>query len=142
MNLANSASIETPKLLSFRHPPMQIDNVVNPIDSIAATRVMDQDRIWRPTHRDVRIAPTHGNIETISEKLVYCKNIKDLKFETREIFERETSNRNIENIGTRLDKARLEDNKMTQSVDISKRSKKKEPEVNPDPEPLSSDSSD
>ena len=91
--------------------------------------------------RDVRKAPTHGYIETISEKLSFCKYIKDSEFETRKVFERETSNQNIENIGTRLDKTRLYDNKMTQPMDSSKRSKNNEPGVNPDPEPLSSDSS-
>ena len=54
---------------------------------------------------------------------------------------RETSNQNIENIGTRLDKTRLDKNQMTRSVDSSKPSKKHKPEVEPDPEPLSSDSS-
>ena len=60
------------------------------------TRVMDQDRIWRPTERNVRTELTHGEIETISEKLAFRKFIKDSEFETREVFERE----NIENIGT------------------------------------------
>ena len=78
---------------------MQTDNVGHPINSIAATRVLDQDGIWRPTDRDVRTTPTHGNVETISEKLAYRKFIKDSEFETREVFERE----NIENIGTRLE---------------------------------------
>ena len=67
---------------------MQTDNVGNPIDYIVATRVMDQDRIWMPTDRDVRMAPMHGDIENISENSVYCKYIKDLEFETREVFER------------------------------------------------------
>ena len=102
MKLANSLGVHTPKLVSFRHPPMQTDNVGQPIDSIAATRVMDQDRIWMPMDRGVRMTPTHGDIETIGEKLTHRKYIKDLKFETREVFEREMSNRNIENIGTRL----------------------------------------
>ena len=62
---------------------MQTDNVGNPIDSIAATRVMDQDGIWIPTDMDIRTAPTYGDVETISEKLVYRKYIKDLEFETR-----------------------------------------------------------
>ena len=44
----------------------------------------------------------------------------------------------IENIVTTLDKTRLDENKMTQSVDSSKRGEKHEPEVNLDPEPLSS----
>ena len=96
MNLANSLGVQTPKLVSFRHLPMQTDNVGNTISSIDTTRVMDQYCIRRPTDRDVRTTPTHGNVETISEKLAYRKFIKDSEFETREVFERE----NIENIGT------------------------------------------
>ena len=68
------------------------------------------------------MAPTHGDIETIGEKLAFRKYIRDSIFETREVFERETSNRNIENIGTRLETTRLDKNQMTQSVDSSKRS--------------------
>ena len=64
---------------------------------------MDQYGIWRPTDRDVKMAPTHGDIETIGEKLAYRKYIIDSEFETREVFEQETSNQNIENIGTRLE---------------------------------------
>ena len=141
MNLANSLSIETPKLVSFRHPPMETDNVGHRIDGIVATKIEHSDRIWRSTDRDDRMARTHGDIETISKKIAYRKHIRDLEFETREVLERETSNKNIENIGTRLDKTRLDDNQMTRSMDSSKRSKKHEPEVNPDPEPSSSDSS-
>ena len=81
----------------------------------------------------------HGDIETISEKKAYRKHIRYLEFETREVLERETSNKNIENIGTRLDKTRLDNNKMTRSTNSSKHSEKHEPEVNPDPEPLSYD---
>ena len=88
MNLANSVLVRTPKLVSFRHPPMQIDNVGNLIDSIASTRVLDQDRIWRPTYSNIRTTTTHGEIETIIEKLAYHKFIKDSEFETREVFER------------------------------------------------------
>ena len=87
------------------------------------------------------MAPMHGDIENISEKLAYRKYIKDLEIETRNCFEQETSNRNIENIGTRLETTRLDKNQKTQSVDSSKRSKKHEPELNPDPELSSSDSS-
>ena len=75
---------------------------------------MDQDGIWRPTDRDVRTTPTHGEIETISEKLAYRKFIKDSEIETREVFERE----NINNIGTRLETTRLDD-QMTRSLDSS-----------------------
>ena len=87
------------------------------------------------------MAPTHDKIYIISEKLAYHKHIRYSEYETREVLERETLNKNIENIGTRIDKTRLDKNKMTQSTDSSKHSENHEPEVNPDPEPLSSDSS-
>ena len=84
MNLANSVLVQNPKLVSFRHPPMQKENVGNPINSIAATRVMEQNGIRRSTDRDVRTTPTHGDVETIKEMLAYRKLIKDSEFETRE----------------------------------------------------------
>ena len=113
MNLANSMLVQNPKLVHFRHPPMETDNIGQQSDGSVATRVMDQDGIWRPTDKYVRMAPTHGDIETISEKLAYCKYIRDSEFETREVFKREKTNKNIKNIGTRLNKTRLDDNKMT-----------------------------
>ena len=81
---------------------------------------MEQDRIWRPTERDVTTTPTHGDVKTMSKKLAYRKFIKDSEFETREVFKPE----NIENIGTQLETTRLDENQMTWSVDSSKRSKK------------------
>ena len=56
---------------------MQTDNVGHPIDGIVATRVVDQNRIWRRTYRVVRMAPTHDDIETISEKIADRKHIRD-----------------------------------------------------------------
>ena len=87
---------------------------------------MDQDVIQRPTYRDVGTTPTHGDAENISEKLAYRKFIQDSEFETREVFERG----NIESIGAWLEKTRLDENQITQSVDSSKRIKKHKPEVN------------
>ena len=98
MNLGNYLSVQTPKLVSFRHPLMQTENLGYRSDGSVATRLVDQDGIWRPTDRDVRTTPMHGEIETISEKLAYRKFIKYSDIEDREVFERE----NIENIGTRL----------------------------------------
>ena len=121
MNLANYLGIQTPKLVLLRHPPMQTENVGNQRDRGVATRVSDQYGIWRPTDSDIRTAPTHGDVESISEKLVYRKFIKDSSFETREVFERE----NIENIGnieTRLETTRLDENQMNRSVHGSKHS--------------------
>ena len=86
------------------------------------------------------MAHTH-DLENISEKIAYRKNIKDLEFETREVFEREISNKNIEYIVNQLDKTRLDNNQMTQSMDSSKHSETYELGSNPDPEPSSSDSS-
>ena len=100
----NSTIIEYPKLVSFGHPPMQTDNVGNRLGGIVATRIEDPNRIWRHTNRYDRIAHTHDDIETISKKIAYRKHIRDLEFETREVLERETPNKNTENIGTRLDK--------------------------------------
>ena len=77
MNLANSLGVLNPKLVSFRHPPMQTDNVGHRSDGSVATRVMDQDRIWRPMDRDVRTAPTHGDVKTMSQNLAHCNFIKD-----------------------------------------------------------------
>ena len=124
MNVANPLGVQTPKLVSFRHLPMQTDNVGNPIDSIAATRVMDQDGIRRRSDRDFRKTLTHGNVETMSKKLAYRKFIKDSEFEIREVFEQE----NIENIGTRLETTQLDENQMTRSVDslnVAKRTNQK-----------------
>ena len=83
MNLANSEIVEPPKLVSFRHPPMETDNVGNRLYGIVATRIEKPDRIWRRTARDDRMAHTRDNIETISENIAYRKHIRDLEFETR-----------------------------------------------------------
>ena len=91
---------------------METDNVGRQSNGSVATRVVDQDRILRPTEKDVKMAPTHGDIETISEKLAFSKYIRDSEFETRKVFERETSNQNIDNIGTRLETTRLDKNQM------------------------------
>ena len=80
------------------------------------------------------------DIQTISIKIAYRKHIRDSEFETRKVFEREPSNKNIENIVTRLDKTRQDNNEMTQSRDSSKHSKMYELGSNLDPEPSSSNS--
>ena len=87
------------------------------------------------------MAHTH-DVETMSETTAYRNHIKDSEIETRKVFERETSNQNIENIVTRLDKTRLDNNQMTQSTDSSKYVKTYELRSKTDPEPSSSDSSD
>ena len=45
MSLANSLSIETPKLVHFGHPPMETDYVGHLLDGIVATRIDNYDGI-------------------------------------------------------------------------------------------------
>ena len=76
--------------------------------------IADRDGIWGTTLSDIKTSPTHGDVETISEKLAYRKFIKDSEFETREVFERENIEReNIRNIETRLKMTRLDKDQMT-----------------------------
>ena len=80
---------------------MQTDNVGDWRSDGVATRIPDQDGMWRPTISDIKTAPNNGKIETISETLAYRKFIKDSEFETRELFQRENIKRkNIGNIET------------------------------------------
>ena len=134
MNLTNSLGIESPNIVNLGHPPIETNNVENLLDGIVTTSIDKSNGIWRRTDRDDRMAHTH-DVETMSETTAYRNHIKNSKIETRKVFERETSNKNIENIVTRLDKTLLDNNQMTQSTDSSKRSKKLDKEVNPDPEP-------
>ena len=82
MNLANSMRVKTPDLVSFRDPTIQIDNVLDRRSGGVATRIADKDGIWRSKPRDIRMAATHDEIKNISEKLAYCKYVKNLEFET------------------------------------------------------------
>ena len=104
MNLANSLSVQTPELILLRHTPMQTYNVGERRTGCAATRIANQYGIWKPTLSDIETVPTHGKIETISDKLAYRKFIKDSGFETSTVFERENieERANIKNIETRL----------------------------------------
>ena len=114
MNLANSLSVQTPELVSFRHPTIQIDNVGDWRSGGVATRIDNKDGIWKPTLSDIETAATHGKIETISEKLAHCKFIKDSDFETSKLFERENieERENIKDIETRLRMTRIDEQKM------------------------------
>ena len=95
----------------------------------------------RSTDRDDRLGYTH-EFETMCKTKAYRNHIKNSEIETREVFERETSS--LENIQQTLPmnfETRLDNNQLTQSTDISKHEETYKPEVNPDPEPSSSDSS-
>ena len=116
MNLANSLSVQAPELVLLRPTPTQTENVGERRGGGVATRIADKDGIWKPTLSNMKTAPTHGEIEMISEKLAYRKFIEDSEFETRKELERENIEReNIRNIETRLKMTRLDENQMTRS---------------------------
>ena len=91
MNLANSLGVQTPELVLLRHTPMHTDNVGKRRSGVAATRIANQDGIWRPTLSNIKTVAIHGESETISEKLVYLKFIKDSELETRNYLSRKIS---------------------------------------------------
>ena len=66
---------------------MQTENVGEQRSGGVTTRIANKDGIWKPTLSDIETAATHGDIETISEKLAYRKFIKDSDFETSKVFE-------------------------------------------------------
>ena len=114
MNIMNSLSVQTPDLISFRHPTIQIDNVGDRRSGGVATRIANKDGIWEPTPSNIGTAATHDEIKTISEKLAYCKYIKDSEFETSKVFEWENieERENIKDIETRLRMTRIDEQKM------------------------------
>ena len=112
MNLANYLVIEIPKIINFGYQPIETNNLGNLLDGIVATSLDNSNCIWRRTDRDNRMAHTH-DVETMSETTAYCNNNKNSEIETRNVFEREAPNKNIENIVTRLDKTQLDNNQMT-----------------------------
>ena len=104
MNLANSLIVQTPELVSFRHPTIQTYNVGDQISDGVATRIAKKDGIWNPTLSNIETAAIHGNIKTISENLAYRNFIKDSEVETSKVFEQENieERENIKDIETRL----------------------------------------
>ena len=78
MNLANSLSVHTPELVLLRHTPIQTNNVGDQRSGGAATRIANQDKVWRLTLSNIKAVEIHGESETISEKLAYRIFIKDL----------------------------------------------------------------
>ena len=63
MNLANSLSVQTPELVSFRHPTIHTDNVGNRRSGGVATRIENKDVIWKPTLSGIKTTATHGEIK-------------------------------------------------------------------------------
>ena len=102
VNLANSVVREIPKLKCLGHSPMETAYIRN-LDYISTTRPKNCNGLRRSTDRDDRLGYTH-DFETMSKTTAYCNHIKNSEIETGEVFEQETSNKNIENIGTQLDK--------------------------------------
>ena len=114
MNLANSLNVQTPELVSFRHTPMQTENVGERRSDGVATRIANKYGIWKPTLSYIETATTHGDVESRSEKLAYSKFIKDPEFETSKVFEQENikERENFRNIETQLRMTRIDKQKI------------------------------
>ena len=93
---------------------MKTDNVGNRRGGGVATRIAKKKGIWKPTLSDIETSATHGDSETISEKLAYRKFIKDSDFETSKVFEKENieERENIKDIETRLRMTQIYEQKM------------------------------
>ena len=103
MNLANSSSIEIPKLVHFGHPSMETYNVGNLLGGIFTTRI--ETRTGSGVERTGEIGwRIRMILKLYAKRQLYRKQIRDSEIETRESLELEMSNKNIENIVTRLDK--------------------------------------
>ena len=89
MNLANSLRVQTPDLVSFRDPTIQKDIELDRRSGGVATRIANKDGIWEPKPSNIGTAATHDKIKNISEKLAFCKYVKDFDFETFKMIERE-----------------------------------------------------
>ena len=63
MNLMNSLSVQTPDLVSFRDPTIQIDNVLDRRSGGVATSIANKDGIWEPKLSDLGTTATHGDIK-------------------------------------------------------------------------------
>ena len=62
MNLANSVSVMTPDLVSFRDPTINTDIVLDRRSGGVATKIAEKDGIWEPKPNDIGMAVTHDEI--------------------------------------------------------------------------------
>ena len=120
LNLANSVLSESPKLISLRHPTIEISDIRN-INFATSTRAKNLNGLWRDTERDDSLGYTHDS-ENMSETTTYHNHINNYDIETREVFERETSSPGYiqQTLSTDI-VTRLDDNQLTRSTDSSKK---------------------
>ena len=113
MNLANSVPIKTPDIVSFRDPPVNIDNVTDGRSGGVATSIADKDLIWSPKPSNIGTEATHDEIKNINEKLSFRKYLKELDFETIKMLQRDHKAReNMKEIETRISMTRIDEQKM------------------------------
>ena len=140
LNLANSVLREIPNFKRLGHTPIETSDI-GKLECINATKPNNCIRLRRSAERDDRLGHTH-DFEAMSETTAYRNHIKNTEIETREVFERETSSpENIQRTLPMNFETKIDNNQLTRSTDSSKHEKTYESEVNPDPEPSSSDSS-
>ena len=89
MKFANSVPFESPDLILFRDPPVEIHNVTDGRSGGVATSIADKDRIWRASPSDIGTAATHVDLKNINEKLAFRKYLNELDLETIKMLERD-----------------------------------------------------
>ena len=109
MNFANSVSVESPDLVSFRDPPVETHNVTDGRTGGVATSIADKDWIWRVGPSDIGTAATCANLKGFNEKLAFREYLNDLDLENIQMLEQDKRAReNMENNLTRLRKTRID----------------------------------
>ena len=137
VNLANSVLRECPKFKSLRLPAVDATDIHN-TNFVSSNRANSLIGTQKDNVSPSRLGYTH-DFETMRKTTAYRNHINNSEFETREIFEQETETIPL-TLQTNL-MTTLQNNPLTRSTDSSKHEKMHEPEVNPDPETSSSDSS-
>ena len=88
VNLVNSVLSKSPKFISLGLPAVDATDIHN-IYFVSSTRANSLSSMRKDNISPSRLGYTH-DFETMSETAAYRNHIKNSKFETREVFERET----------------------------------------------------
>ena len=134
-NLANFIISKSPKFINLGLLSFNATGKLN-IAFYLSTRVNDLKGTGRENFKANWLASGH-DCERVSKTTAYSNHIKNDELEDREVFERETEKIPLSRKPDLV--TPLHDNQLTRSTDSSKNEERHKLEVNPDPEPSSSD---
>ena len=135
VNLVNSIISESPKFIDFGLLTFDATDKPN-IAFTLSTRDKSSNGTGRDKLKAEWLASRH-DLEKASKKIAYSNHIKNSELETRELFEQETGNITLTRQTYLV--TPLHENLLRRSTDSLKNEESHETEVNPDPEPSSSD---